>query len=116
MTTVVVGGGLAGLVCARSLAASGEDVRVLERSDRPGGVVRTERREGFLFDGGRSHRLLLQREGWQSILSVSDLDGDGLYEIVSDAGHDCVHDYRVELFDGKQYREEAETIAAYGED
>ena len=52
MTTIVVGGGLAGLVCARSLAASGEDVRVLERSDRPGGVVRTERREGFLLELG----------------------------------------------------------------
>ncbi|MEO8189104.1 MAG: protoporphyrinogen oxidase [Acidobacteriota bacterium] len=52
MTTVVVGAGLAGLVCARSLAAGGEDVRVLERSERPGGVVRTEHREGFLVELG----------------------------------------------------------------
>ncbi|MEP6802677.1 MAG: protoporphyrinogen oxidase [Acidobacteriota bacterium] len=52
MTTVVVGGGLAGLICARSLAAGGEDVRVLEKSDRPGGVVRTERRDGYLLELG----------------------------------------------------------------
>ncbi len=52
MTTVVVGGGLAGLICARSLAAGGEDVRLLEKSDRPGGVVRTERRDGFLLELG----------------------------------------------------------------
>ncbi|MCA1580011.1 MAG: protoporphyrinogen oxidase [Acidobacteria bacterium] len=52
MTTIVVGAGLAGLVCARSLAASGEDVRVLERSERPGGVIRTERRGGFLLEMG----------------------------------------------------------------
>ncbi len=52
MTTIVIGAGLAGLVCARSLTANGEDVRVLERSDRPGGVIRTERREGFLLEMG----------------------------------------------------------------
>ncbi|MEP6767689.1 MAG: protoporphyrinogen oxidase [Acidobacteriota bacterium] len=50
--TIIIGAGLAGLVCARSLAAKGEDVRVLERSDRPGGVIRTERREGFLLEMG----------------------------------------------------------------
>ncbi|MDQ2969640.1 MAG: protoporphyrinogen oxidase [Acidobacteriota bacterium] len=52
MTTLVVGGGLFGLVCARKMALGGEDVRVLERSARPGGVVKTDRRDGFLLELG----------------------------------------------------------------
>ena len=39
MTTVVVGGGISGLVRAAALARTGEDVVVVEESDRPGGVV-----------------------------------------------------------------------------
>jgi protoporphyrinogen/coproporphyrinogen III oxidase len=52
VTTLVVGGGLFGLVCARQMALRGEDVRVLERSRRPGGVVKTDRRDGFLLELG----------------------------------------------------------------
>ena len=50
--TIVVGGGLAGLSAAWSLSRSGGDVEVLEASGRPGGVVRTERRSGFLLELG----------------------------------------------------------------
>jgi oxygen-dependent protoporphyrinogen oxidase len=50
--TTVVGGGLSGLVAAFSLARRGETVRVLEASPRAGGVVRTEREEGFLLELG----------------------------------------------------------------
>jgi protoporphyrinogen/coproporphyrinogen III oxidase len=52
MTTIVVGAGMSGLVRARSLAKRGEDVRLLESSERPGGAVRTERRDGFLLELG----------------------------------------------------------------
>ena len=48
----VVGGGLAGLVAARRLAAAGHDVRLFERRDEVGGRVRTHRREGFTLDRG----------------------------------------------------------------
>ncbi len=79
MTTIVIGAGLAGLVCARSLAANGEDVRVLERSERPGGVIRTERREGFLLEMGpntvrpTAELLALVRElGLESEVVLSD--------------------------------------------
>ena len=49
---VVVGAGVAGLVCAVELAAAGLDVRVLERADRVGGRIRTEHVDGFLCDVG----------------------------------------------------------------
>jgi len=50
--TVVVGGGLSGLAAGFALARRGEDVRVLEASPRAGGVVRTERMDGFLLELG----------------------------------------------------------------
>lgn len=52
MTTAVVGAGLSGLVRARALAARGEEVIVFEESERAGGVVRSERRDGYLLELG----------------------------------------------------------------
>lgn len=53
MTDVlVVGGGLAGLVAARTLASDGSQVRVLEAAETVGGRVRTDRRDGYTFDRG----------------------------------------------------------------
>jgi hypothetical protein len=49
---LVVGAGIAGLVCATELAERGLDVRVLERADRVGGRIRTDRIDGFLCDVG----------------------------------------------------------------
>ncbi len=49
---VVVGGGLAGLVAARHLAAGGVDVTLTERRPSVGGRVRTTVRDGYQFDDG----------------------------------------------------------------
>ena len=49
---VVVGAGLAGLQCARTLTAAGLQVVVLEAADAVGGRVRTECIDGFLCDRG----------------------------------------------------------------
>lgn len=49
---VIVGGGLAGLTCARRLQARGRACRVLEATDAVGGRVRTDRAGGFQFDRG----------------------------------------------------------------
>jgi len=49
---IVLGGGLAGLACAREVTNRGLTVRVLEASDRVGGRVRTDQVEGFLLDRG----------------------------------------------------------------
>ncbi len=49
---IVVGGGLAGLSAAVVLHQAGRSVRVLERSDRVGGRVRTDVVDGFRLDRG----------------------------------------------------------------
>ena len=49
---VVVGAGLAGLTAARSLAAHGLDVLLVEREESVGGRVRTDRVGGLLVDRG----------------------------------------------------------------
>jgi phytoene dehydrogenase-like protein len=51
-TTIVVGGGIAGLMCARELSRAGHRVLLLEQSDAVGGRVRTTQRNGFLLDHG----------------------------------------------------------------
>jgi phytoene dehydrogenase-like protein len=49
---VIVGAGLAGLACARVLAAAGRPFRILEASNAVGGRVRTDVVDGFLLDRG----------------------------------------------------------------
>ena len=50
---LVVGAGLAGLTCAKTLIEAGHDVRVLEAADHVGGRVRTDASaDGFLLDRG----------------------------------------------------------------
>jgi protoporphyrinogen oxidase len=54
MTVAVVGAGLAGLSAAWALAGAGAgaDVVVLDAGRRPGGMIVTERRDGFVVEGG----------------------------------------------------------------
>jgi oxygen-dependent protoporphyrinogen oxidase len=56
----VVGGGIAGLATAYELHRRGIAVRVLERADRPGGVIQSEHVDGFTFDAGPD-ALLIQK-------------------------------------------------------
>lgn len=54
---VIIGGGITGLTAAYRLARAAEagaavEPILLEASDRPGGVIRTERADGFLFEHG----------------------------------------------------------------
>ena len=55
-TVAIVGGGLWGLAAAHFLRrrAPGAEVSVFEAAPRPGGAVRTVRRDGFLFEAGPS--------------------------------------------------------------
>ena len=49
---IVVGGGIAGLMCARTLARAGYDVVLFERETEVGGRVRTTVVDGFRIDHG----------------------------------------------------------------
>ncbi len=50
--TIIVGGGIAGLMCARTLTRAGVDVVLYERESEVGGRVRTTLRDGFRIDHG----------------------------------------------------------------
>lgn len=47
---LIVGGGISGLVCAHALNQAGVEALVVEASGRPGGAIRTERRDGYLLE------------------------------------------------------------------
>ena len=49
---IIVGGGIAGLTCARHLHYQGMAVEVLEASNRIGGRIKTDREDGFRLDRG----------------------------------------------------------------
>lgn len=49
---IVIGGGISGLACAFRLQQLGIRALLLEASEKPGGMVATVRRNGFLFEGG----------------------------------------------------------------
>mgnify|MGYP003334366608 CR=1 FL=1 len=51
-SVVVIGAGLSGLHCARTLRKQGFDVIMLEKSDRVGGRVKTDVVDGYLLDHG----------------------------------------------------------------
>jgi oxygen-dependent protoporphyrinogen oxidase len=48
----VIGGGLSGLCAAHHLVKAGHDVTCFEAASRPGGLIRSERRDGFLCEAG----------------------------------------------------------------
>ena len=60
---VVVGGGVAGLVAARGLAASGRDVLLLEASPQLGGKLRSAEVAGLAVDVGAEAMLARRPEG-----------------------------------------------------
>ncbi len=50
--TVIIGAGISGLTCAYQLMQLGDDVLLLEASNRAGGVIGTERLYGYLLETG----------------------------------------------------------------
>lgn len=70
-TTVVMGGGPAGLTTAYELLKKGEKAVVLEQADKVGGISRTEIYKGYRFDIG-GHRFFTKvgevQQIWKEIL------------------------------------------------
>ena len=73
MTTLVVGAGVAGLLCARELARAGRPVLVLEREAEVGGRVRSRLVDGYVIDSG--FQVLFT--AYPTLRSALDLDGAG---------------------------------------
>ncbi|MFM9197742.1 MAG: NAD(P)/FAD-dependent oxidoreductase [Planctomycetia bacterium] len=72
--TIIVGAGLAGLACARTLVQAGRPVLVVEAADRVGGRVATDTVDGFRIDRGFQVYLDAYPEGCRQL----DLEALGL--------------------------------------
>ena len=70
---LVVGGGISGLVCAHALQKAGIEVLLAEASPRPGGVIHSITRDGFLLElGPQSFSVTLALRQLCEDLGVSD--------------------------------------------
>lgn len=71
---LVVGGGISGLVCAYALQKAGVEVQLIEASSRPGGVINSTTRDGFLLElGPQSFSGTAQLRQLCEDLGISDL-------------------------------------------
>jgi len=50
--TIIIGAGLTGLTIAHKLNQEKQDFLVLEKSHRPGGVIQTKEKDGFVYETG----------------------------------------------------------------
>jgi oxygen-dependent protoporphyrinogen oxidase len=74
MRTIVIGGGISGLICAHRLLQRGQDVLLLEESERAGGVIGTIRQDNFQFELGPQS--FLSNTTLLELISGLGLDGE----------------------------------------
>jgi oxygen-dependent protoporphyrinogen oxidase len=72
--TLVVGGGISGLACAAHLKRNGRTVRLVERDDHLGGVIRTLSDSGYQIETGPNSLLVRAGEPLLETLSLMGLD------------------------------------------
>lgn len=70
---IIIGAGVAGLTCAHYLKSAGRDVLIIERSDAPGGRIRTDLYDGYRMDRGFQIFLTAYPEA-KEILDYEELD------------------------------------------
>ena len=63
----IIGAGITGLTLAYYLKKAGMSVTVFEKENRIGGVIKTETKNGFLFERGPNSGVLSNMELWQLI-------------------------------------------------
>ena len=67
---VIIGAGMAGLSCASALHEHGVGFTILEKTDCPGGRIKTDRIDGFQLD----HGFQVLQTGYPGISDYLDLD------------------------------------------
>jgi oxygen-dependent protoporphyrinogen oxidase len=72
--TLVVGGGIAGLACAVHLKGHGRTVRLVERNDQLGGVIRTLEEAGYQIETGPNSLFLRPEDPLLGYLHQTGLD------------------------------------------
>jgi len=72
--TIIIGGGMSGLACARRLKAAGLDPLVLDKGRGPGGRMSTRRAEPYQFDHGAQY-FTVRDEGFRAL--IADLEAAG---------------------------------------
>jgi oxygen-dependent protoporphyrinogen oxidase len=98
---VVVGGGITGLVAAYTLHRERPewDILLLEKSDRVGGNIRTDRNQGFLIDAGPDSFIRTKPDAFELCKELG-IDGE-LIGTEEAARHVYIaHDGRLELLPG----------------
>lgn len=102
MSSVVIGGGLAGLSAALTLQEAGEEVELFEASDDVGGRLRSDYVDGFILDRG----FQLINSGYPEIKRlavISEIDfvkSDRTIDVVTPFGIQSIGDPRLHLLQG----------------
>jgi phytoene dehydrogenase-like protein len=102
MSSVVIGGGLAGLSAALTLQEAGEEVTLYEASDSVGGRVRSDYIDGFILDRG----FQLINSGYSEIKRlkvIAEIDfvkADRSVDVMTPFGLQSIGDPRLHLLQG----------------
>lgn len=102
MSSIVIGGGLAGLSAALTLQEAGEEVTLFEASDGVGGRVRSDYIDGYILDRG----FQLINAGYPEIKRlkiINEIDFvklDRTVDVVTPFGIQSIGDPRVHLWQG----------------
>lgn len=102
MSSVVIGGGLAGLSAALTLQEAGEEVELFEASDCVGGRLRSDYLNGFILDRG----FQLINSGYPEIKRlgvIAEIDfvkSDRTIDVVTPFGIQSIGDPRLHLLQG----------------
>jgi len=102
MSTVVIGGGLAGLSAALTLQEAGEEVELFEGSDSVGGRLRSDYVDGYILDRG----FQLINSGYPEVKTLEIIDeidfvkSDRTIDVVTPFGVQSIGDPRLHLLQG----------------